>query len=100
MLTPSLPSSDDRGTRWLQAQVQQILADGAVEFAPPPLRATSPLGHGLGPAQPSIRLAGNQTDGAVLSPRHNHRCGSGTYSSSTTPSCSFVDTHKDGHLSA
>jgi hypothetical protein len=35
MLTPALPSPDDRGKRWLQAQVQQILAAGAVVLATP-----------------------------------------------------------------
>jgi hypothetical protein len=30
MLSPSLPSPEERGKRWLQAQVQQILAAHAV----------------------------------------------------------------------
>jgi hypothetical protein len=33
MRTPSLPSPDERGKRWLQAQVQQILAASAVPLA-------------------------------------------------------------------
>src|SRR5947209_12826795 len=32
MLTPSKPSPDERGQRWLQAQVQQILAAGALRL--------------------------------------------------------------------
>jgi hypothetical protein len=35
MLTPSLPSPNERGKRWLQAKVQQLLADSAVALAPP-----------------------------------------------------------------
>ncbi len=35
MLTPSLPNSDDRGNRWLEAKTHQILAEGAVDLAPP-----------------------------------------------------------------
>jgi len=30
MLTPSLPSPNERGKRWLQAKVQQLLADSCV----------------------------------------------------------------------
>ena len=36
MLTPSLSGPDPRGTRWLQAQVQEALVRGAVALAPPP----------------------------------------------------------------
>jgi hypothetical protein len=35
MLTPALPHADDRGTRWLLAQVQRILAENAVVLATP-----------------------------------------------------------------
>ncbi len=35
MLTPVPQSPDDRGTRWLHAQVQQILAEAAVPLAAP-----------------------------------------------------------------
>ncbi len=35
MRTPSMPSRDERGKHWLQAQVQQILAANAVALAPP-----------------------------------------------------------------
>jgi hypothetical protein len=35
MLTPSLPIPNERGKRWLQAKVQQLLADSAVALAPP-----------------------------------------------------------------
>ncbi len=35
MLTPSLLGPDERGKRWLQAQVEQILAANAVVRAPP-----------------------------------------------------------------
>jgi hypothetical protein len=35
MLTPSLPSPDERGKDWLQRQVQQLLAASAVALATP-----------------------------------------------------------------
>jgi hypothetical protein len=35
MLTPTPSYADDRGTRWLLAQVQHILAESAVVLAPP-----------------------------------------------------------------
>jgi hypothetical protein len=35
MLTPSLPSPDERGKHWLQTQVQQLLAASAVALATP-----------------------------------------------------------------
>ena len=35
MLTPALPSPNERGKHWLQAKVQQLLADSAVALAPP-----------------------------------------------------------------
>jgi hypothetical protein len=35
MQTPARKSPDERGKRWLQAQVQQILAAGAVALATP-----------------------------------------------------------------
>ena len=35
MLTPALPSPDERGQRWLQAKVEQILTDNAVTLATP-----------------------------------------------------------------
>jgi hypothetical protein len=35
MPTPALPDPDARGKRWLETQVQQILADAAVPLAVP-----------------------------------------------------------------
>jgi len=35
MRTPSLPSRDERGKRWLQTKVQQLLATSAVSLATP-----------------------------------------------------------------
>jgi hypothetical protein len=35
MLTPSPQRPDDRGTRWLQTQVQHILVESGVALAPP-----------------------------------------------------------------
>ncbi len=42
MLTPAQPSPDERGQRWLQAQVQQILAASTM---------IAQCGSGLYPAQ-------------------------------------------------
>ena len=49
MRTPSLPSRDERGKRWLQAQVQQILADSAVALAPPRAEGALSCYWGTGP---------------------------------------------------
>jgi len=35
MLTPALPSPNERGQHWLQAKVQEILAAHAVALATP-----------------------------------------------------------------
>src|SRR5687768_9793694 len=35
MLKPALDGPDERGTRWLQAKVQEALTRGGVQLAPP-----------------------------------------------------------------
>jgi hypothetical protein len=84
MLTPSLPSSDDRGTRWLQAQVQQILADGAVSLAPPRCEGDPSCYWGTALETDTtlyVRLAGDPEPTALYFRRAMIMgCGSGLYS--------------------
>ena len=61
MLTPTLASRDARGKRWLQAKVQQFLADSAVALAPPSSESDLACYGGRGPKTSttlSLRLAG------------------------------------------
>jgi hypothetical protein len=83
MLTPSLPSPDDRGKRWLQAQVQQLLAASAV------LLATRAEGDpacywGTGPETETtlyVLLAGDPEPRALPFRRLTiMQCGAGLYS--------------------
>ncbi len=62
MRTPSLPGPDARGQRWLQAQVQQILAAHAVALAPPRADGDPVCSWGTGPETATtlyVRLAGD-----------------------------------------
>ena len=62
MLTPSKPSPDERGQRWLQAQVQQILAANAVVLATSGPADTPACAWGTGPETSTtlyVRLAGD-----------------------------------------
>ena len=80
---PSLPSSDDRGKRWLQAQVQQILAASAVALAPPRAQGTPACYWGTGPetgATLYLRLAGDLEPKALPFRRTMiAQCGAGLY---------------------
>jgi hypothetical protein len=49
MLTPALPSPDERGQRWLHAKVQEILAASAVALATPSSEDDSSCYWGIGP---------------------------------------------------
>jgi hypothetical protein len=49
MLPPSLPSADERGKRWLQAQVQQLLAASAIVLAAPRFEGDPACYWGTGP---------------------------------------------------
>ncbi len=49
MRPPRLPSPDERGKRWLQAQVEQILADNAVTLATPRSASDASCYWGTGP---------------------------------------------------
>ena len=83
MLTPALPSPDERGKRWLQAQVQQILADGAVALAPPHATGDPACYWGTGPETATtlyLRLAGDP-EPKLLTFQHTMiaDCGAGRY---------------------
>jgi len=85
MLTPTLPSRDARGKRWLQAKVHQLLADRAVALAPPSSASDPACYGGRGPETSttlSLRLAG-APEPQVLHFRRTMiaDCGAGLYSS-------------------
>jgi len=88
MLTPALHSPDDRGKRWLQAQVQQILADHAVALATPRAEGDPACYWGTGPDTETtlyLRLAGDPEPKALSFSRTMIMlCGSGLYSSQNT----------------
>ncbi len=83
MRTPALPSRDERGKRWLQAKVQQILADSAVALAPPPSKGAPFCYWGTGPETATtlyLRLAGDPEPKALRFHRGTIAgCGSGLY---------------------
>jgi len=83
MLTPSLPSPDERGKHWLQTQVQQLLAASVVALAPPRAEDDSSCYWGTGPETGTtlyLRLAGEPEPHAL---RFHHAllrdCGAGRY---------------------
>jgi hypothetical protein len=62
MPTPSLPSPNERGKRWLQAKVQEILAASAVALATPCPEDTPACSWGTGletGTTLSLRLVGD-----------------------------------------
>jgi len=68
MLTPTLPSRDARGKRWLQAKVHQLLADSAVALAPPSSESDPACYWGRGPETSTtlyLRLADAPEPGGV-----------------------------------
>jgi hypothetical protein len=83
MLTPALHRRDDRGKRWLQAKVQQLLADRAVALAPPRSENDPACSWGTGPETGttlSLRLAGDPEPKALCVPRTTiAECGAGRY---------------------
>src|SRR5262245_57669294 len=83
MQTPSLPRPDERGQRWLQAKVQEILAAGAVALAPPGPQGTPACYWGTGAATGTtlyVRLAGALEPTALAFSRPMiAQCGSGLY---------------------
>ena len=83
MLTPARQQPDERGQRWLQAQVQQILAASAVALAIPGPEETPACAWGTGLETSTtlyLRLAGDPEPKA-LPFRHVMitDCGAGLY---------------------
>src|SRR5262249_19234215 len=83
MPTPARPRPDDRGTRWLQAQVQHMLADSGVALATP-RHAGDPVCYwGTGPGTETtlyMLLAGaSEPTALAFSPTMIAQCGSGLY---------------------
>jgi hypothetical protein len=83
MLSPSLPSPDPRGKRWLQAKVEQILAASAVTLAAPRAEDDPACYWGTGPetgATLYLRLGGDPEPKALPFRRTMIAdCGSGLY---------------------
>jgi hypothetical protein len=83
MLTPALPSPDERGKRWLQAQVQQLLAASAVALATPRCEGDPVCYWGTGPETGTtlyVLLAGDPEPKALLFRRTMIAdCGAGLY---------------------
>ena len=83
MLTPARKSPDERGQRWLQAQVQQILAASAGALATPGPEETSACAWGTEPETSTtlyLRLAGDPEPKALHFPLTMiAQCGSGLY---------------------
>ena len=83
MLTPARQHPDERGQRWLQAQVQQILAANAVALAPPRIEGDGGCYWGTGPETDTtlyVLLAGDPEPKALPFRRTMITgCGSGLY---------------------
>jgi hypothetical protein len=83
MLTPALPSPNERGKHWLQAKVQQLLADSAVALAPPRSESDPSCYWGTGPETGTtlyVLLAGDPEPKALLFRRTMIAdCGAGLY---------------------
>src|SRR5262249_31300432 len=83
MLTPALPSRDERGKRWLQTKVEQILATSAVSLATPRSQDHPAPYWGRGPETATtlyLRLAGDPEPKALPFRRTMITgCGSGLY---------------------
>ncbi len=84
MLTPASQSPEDRGKRWLQAQVHQILTEAAVPLAAPRTEGDSSCSWGQGPEAHTtlyLRLEGDPEPKALHFRRNTIAgCGSGLYS--------------------
>jgi hypothetical protein len=88
MLTPALPSRDERGKQWLQTQVHQLLVTGAVALAPPRFAGDSSCYWGTDLATRTtlyLRLAGDLEPKALRLRRTMIAdCGAGLYCSQHT----------------
>jgi hypothetical protein len=83
MLTPSLPSPDERGKDWLQRQVQQLLAASAVALATPRSEDDASCYWGTGLETGTtlyVRVAGDPEPKALRFNRALlYDCGAGRY---------------------
>jgi hypothetical protein len=83
MLTPAPQRPDDRGPRWLQAQVLHILADNSVALATPRIPGDPVCYWGTEPATAAtlyVLLAGDPEPKALpFSPSLIAQCGTGLY---------------------
>ena len=83
MLTPSVPGPDERGKRWLQAKVEQMLAESAVALAPLHAAGDPACYWGTGPETGTtlyLRLARDPEPKALRFPRALlYDCGAGRY---------------------
>src|SRR5262249_41170998 len=83
MRTPVHPSPDERGKRWLQAPVEQILAASAVALAPPRAGGDPACSWGTGPETGTtlyLRLADDPEPTALPFRRTMiAQCGAGLY---------------------
>jgi hypothetical protein len=83
MRTPALPSPHERGQHWLQAKVQQLLADSAVALAPPRSESDPSCYWGTGLETSTtlyLRLAGAREPHALrFNPALLRDCGAGRY---------------------
>src|SRR5215217_8465319 len=83
MPTPALHSPDERGKRWLQAQVQQLLADSAIALALPRSESDPSCYWGTGPETGTtlyVLLADDPEPKALpFSRTMIAQCGSGLY---------------------
>ena len=91
MCTSPLPSAQERGQRWLQAKVQQLLAESAVPPAPPSAEGEPACSWGTGPETGttlSLRLAGEPEPKALRFRRTMMTdCGTGLMLRSIRPPC-------------
>jgi hypothetical protein len=83
MRTPSLSNPDERGKRWLQAQVEQMLAAHAVALAPPRADGAPACYWGTEPETAAtfyLRLAGEpEPKGLTFRRTMITYCGAGLY---------------------
>jgi hypothetical protein len=103
MLTPALQGPDERGKRWLQAKVQEILAASAVALATPCPEDTPACYWGTGLETGTtlyLRLAGDREPHVL---RFHHAllrdCGAGRYARQQQAT-TFMRRTKMGILSA
>src|SRR5262245_24335849 len=83
MLTPAPPPPDARGTRWLLAKTEELLAQHAIALAPPRFEGDTPCYWGTDRETKTtlyVRLAGAPEPKVLrFSPNMITKCGAGVY---------------------